>query len=69
MLIVMKMIHLNIVKMHRLISIDYFNIKNCFFKLVFFLLNKAVLKPLIQLALELSKLKEFTGRTEPTVVT
>jgi phosphoglucomutase len=28
-----------------------------------------VLKPLIQIALEISNLKEFTGRTEPTVIT
>jgi phosphoglucomutase len=28
-----------------------------------------VLRPLIEIALQISKLKEFTGRTEPTVIT
>lgn len=30
---------------------------------------KIVLRPLIEIAFEISKLKEFTGRTEPTVIT
>jgi len=28
-----------------------------------------ILKPLVDIALELSKLREFTGRNEPTVIT
>lgn len=32
-------------------------------------LFKVVLKPLVKIALELSKLTEFTGREEPTVIT
>lgn len=31
--------------------------------------TQVALKPLIDVALELSQLKEFTGRTEPTVIT
>lgn len=30
---------------------------------------QVVLKPLIQIALQISKLTEYTGRTEPTVIT
>ena len=30
---------------------------------------QVVLKPLIQIALQISKLTEFTGRSEPTVIT
>jgi hypothetical protein len=37
--------------------------------LVMFNFQKAVLRPLIEIALEISKLKEFTGRNEPTVIT
>ena len=44
-----------------------FFLYNLVFILIFCL--KVVLKPLIQIALEISKLTEFIGRTEPTVIT